>query len=64
MNAKVKATSKKELTWNAFAQTRQPKGMPLNTTDVFNPAEVKEIATNVLTKYKKLSFDKSYQEST
>ena len=44
-----------DLTWNAFAQARQPKGMPLITTRDFTPIEVKEIAAYALTEYKKLS---------
>jgi magnesium-protoporphyrin IX monomethyl ester (oxidative) cyclase len=52
---KAKGYIQEDLTWNAFAQARQPNGMPLITTDVFTPAEVKEIAANALAKYKKLS---------
>ena len=52
---KAKGYIQQDLTWNAFAQARQPNGMPLITTDVFTPAEVKEIAANALAKYKKLS---------
>ncbi len=44
-----------DLSWNAFAQARQPKGLPLITTDEFTPAEVKEIAAKALAEYKKLS---------
>ena len=44
-----------DLTWNAFAQARQPKGMPLITTNEFTPVEVKEIAAKALAEYKKLS---------
>jgi anaerobic magnesium-protoporphyrin IX monomethyl ester cyclase len=52
---KAKGYIQQDLTWNAFGQARQPNGMPLITTDVFTPAEVKEIAANALAKYKKLS---------
>jgi radical SAM superfamily enzyme YgiQ (UPF0313 family) len=52
---KAKGYIQEDLTWNAFAQARQPKGIPLITTDAFTPAEVKEIAVNALAKYKKLS---------
>jgi magnesium-protoporphyrin IX monomethyl ester (oxidative) cyclase len=44
-----------DLTWNAFAEARQPKGMPLITTNEFTPAEVKEIAAKALAEYKKMS---------
>jgi anaerobic magnesium-protoporphyrin IX monomethyl ester cyclase len=43
------------LTWNAFAQARQPKGMPLITTKDFTPAQVKEIAARAIAQYKRLS---------
>ena len=52
---KAKGYIEKDLTWNAFAEARQPKGMPLITTNEFTPAEVKEIATKALAEYKKLS---------
>jgi anaerobic magnesium-protoporphyrin IX monomethyl ester cyclase len=45
----------KDLSWNAFAEARQPKGVPLITTNDFTPAEVKEIAAKALAEYKKLS---------
>ena len=51
----VKGYLQQGLTWNAFAEARQPKGMPLITTNEFTPAEVKEIATKALAEYKKLS---------
>ena len=38
-----------------FCQARQPKGMPLITTNDFTPAEVKEIAAKALEEYKRLS---------
>ena len=52
---KAKGFIQQDLTWNAFAQARQPKGMPLITTSDFTSAEVKEIAANALAEYKKLS---------
>jgi anaerobic magnesium-protoporphyrin IX monomethyl ester cyclase len=52
---KAKGYIQQDLAWNAFAQARQPKGMPLITTEAFTPAEVKEIATNAIAEYKKLS---------
>jgi anaerobic magnesium-protoporphyrin IX monomethyl ester cyclase len=52
---KVKGFIKQDLTWNAFAEARQPKGMPLITTNEFMPADVKEIAVKALAEYKKLS---------
>jgi magnesium-protoporphyrin IX monomethyl ester (oxidative) cyclase len=52
---KAKGYIQQDLTWNAFAQARQPKGMPLITTNDFTPAEVKEVATKALEEYKKLS---------
>jgi anaerobic magnesium-protoporphyrin IX monomethyl ester cyclase len=44
-----------DLTWDSFAQARQPKGLPLISTDEFTPEEVKEIAAAALRQYKKLS---------
>jgi anaerobic magnesium-protoporphyrin IX monomethyl ester cyclase len=52
---KAKGYIPANLTWNAFAEARQPKGMPLITTDDFTPAEVKGIAAKALAEYKKLS---------
>ena len=52
----TKGYIEKDLTWNAFAQARQPKGMPLITTNDFTPEEVKEIAYRALAQYKRLSF--------
>jgi radical SAM superfamily enzyme YgiQ (UPF0313 family) len=52
---RTKGFIKQDLIWNAFAEARQPKGMPLITTDEFTPAEVKEIAAKALAEYKKLS---------
>jgi anaerobic magnesium-protoporphyrin IX monomethyl ester cyclase len=52
---KAKGYIPADLTWNSFAEARQPKGMPLITTNDFTPAEVKEIAAKALAEYKKLS---------
>ena len=52
---KAKGYIQQDLTWNAFAEARQPKGMPLITTNEFTPVEVKEIAAKALAEYKKLS---------
>ena len=52
---KAKGYIQQDLAWNAFAQARQPKGMPLITTGDFTPSEVKEIAAKALAEYKKLS---------
>ncbi len=43
------------LSWNSFAEARQPKGMPLISTEDFTPQEVREIAARALEEYKKLS---------
>jgi anaerobic magnesium-protoporphyrin IX monomethyl ester cyclase len=51
----TKGYIQQNLTWNAFAEARQPKGMPLITTNDFTPVEVKEIAAKALKHYKKLS---------
>jgi anaerobic magnesium-protoporphyrin IX monomethyl ester cyclase len=52
---KTKGYIKADLTWNSFAEARQPKGMPLITTGDFTPQDVKEIAARALAEYKKLS---------
>ena len=52
---KAKGFIHQDLTWNSFAQARQPKGMPLISTSDFTPKEVKEIAASALAEYKKLS---------
>jgi anaerobic magnesium-protoporphyrin IX monomethyl ester cyclase len=52
---KAKGYIQENLSWNAFAEARQPRGMPLISTDDFTPQEVKEIAANALAEYKKLS---------
>ena len=54
-DCKAKGYIQQGLTWNSFAEARQPKGMPLITTNEFTPAEVKEIAAKALAEYKKLS---------
>ena len=52
---KAKGYIQEDLTWNSFAEARQPKGMPLISTEDFTSQEVKEIATKALEEYKKLS---------
>ena len=54
-DCKSKGYIQQDLTWNSFAEARQPKGMPLITTNEFTPIEVKEIAEKALAEYKKLS---------
>ena len=54
-DCKVKGFIQQDLAWNAFAEARQPKGMPLITTNEFTPAEVKDIAAMALAEYKRLS---------
>jgi anaerobic magnesium-protoporphyrin IX monomethyl ester cyclase len=54
-DCKSKGYIQENLTWNSFAEARQPKGMPLISTEDFAPAEVKEIAAKALSEYKKLS---------
>jgi magnesium-protoporphyrin IX monomethyl ester (oxidative) cyclase len=54
-DCKAKGYIAENLSWNAFAEARQPKGMPLITTNEFTPAEVKDIAAKALAEYKKLS---------
>jgi anaerobic magnesium-protoporphyrin IX monomethyl ester cyclase len=54
-DCRAKGYIQQDLTWNAFAEARQPKGMPLITTNEFTPLEVKEIAAKALAEYKKLS---------
>lgn len=44
-----------DLSWNSFAEARQPRGMPLISTEDFTSADVKEIATKALAQYKRLS---------
>jgi magnesium-protoporphyrin IX monomethyl ester (oxidative) cyclase len=52
---KSKGYIQESLAWNSFAAARQPKGMPLISTQDFVPEEVKEIAAKALEEYKKLS---------
>ncbi|HUK85252.1 MAG TPA: radical SAM protein [Candidatus Acidoferrum sp.] len=52
---KAKGYIREDLSWNSFAEARQPKGMPLISTDDFTPQEVKDIAAKALEEYKKLS---------
>jgi anaerobic magnesium-protoporphyrin IX monomethyl ester cyclase len=52
---KEKGYIQENLNWNSFAEARQPKGMPLISTQDFAPEEVKEIAQKALKEYKKLS---------
>ena len=52
---KAKGYIQGDLAWNSFAEARQPKGMPLISTEDFTSQEVKEIAAKALEEYKKLS---------
>ncbi len=52
---RAKGYIEEDLTWNSFAEARQPKGMPLISTEDFTSVEVKEIAAKALEEYKKLS---------
>jgi len=52
---KAKGYIKPDLGWNSFASARQPKGMPLISTNEFTPEEVKEIANRAIEEYKRLS---------
>jgi magnesium-protoporphyrin IX monomethyl ester (oxidative) cyclase len=52
---RAKGYIEEDLTWNSFAEARQPKGMPLISTEDFTSEEVKEIAAKALEEYKKLS---------
>jgi magnesium-protoporphyrin IX monomethyl ester (oxidative) cyclase len=54
-DCKAKGYIEADLSWNSFAEARQPKGMPLISTEDFTPQEVKEIAAKALEAYKKLS---------
>ncbi len=54
-DCKLKGYIEADLSWNAFAEARQPKGMPLITTPEFLPKDVKEIASKALADYKRLS---------
>jgi anaerobic magnesium-protoporphyrin IX monomethyl ester cyclase len=44
-----------DLEWDSFAQARQPKGMPLISTEDFAAEDVKQIAAKALEQYKRLS---------
>jgi anaerobic magnesium-protoporphyrin IX monomethyl ester cyclase len=52
---KAKGYIKEDLGWNSFAEARQPKGMPLISTEDFTSEEVKEIASKAQAEYKKLA---------
>ncbi len=52
---KEKGYTQENLTPRAFAEVRQTTGNPLIGTEDFTPAEVKEIATMAMNKYKKQS---------
>src|SRR5208283_2164747 len=52
---KTKGYIQGDLSWNSFAEARQPRGMPLISTEDFTSQEVKEIAAKALEEYKKLS---------
>ncbi|MCL2359284.1 radical SAM protein [Candidatus Bathycorpusculum sp.] len=54
-DCKAKGYIAADLSWDAFAQARQPSGLPLITTPDFTPADVKAIAAEALAQYKKLS---------
>ncbi|MDR0372031.1 MAG: B12-binding domain-containing radical SAM protein [Nitrososphaerota archaeon] len=54
-DCKAKGYIDADLSWNAFAQARQPSGMSLITTPDFTPADIKEIAAEALAQYKQLS---------
>ena len=52
---KEKGYLERELTPRAFAEVRQPRGVPLIRTPDFTPLEVKTIASQAVERYKKLS---------
>jgi len=52
---KKKGYIQENLTPRAFAEVRQPRGMPLIRTEDFTPIEVKEMAARAVKKYKILS---------
>jgi magnesium-protoporphyrin IX monomethyl ester (oxidative) cyclase len=54
-DCKAKGYVDMDLSWHAFAQARQPNGLPLITTPDFTPTEVKAIAAEALAQYKRLS---------
>jgi magnesium-protoporphyrin IX monomethyl ester (oxidative) cyclase len=53
--SKQKGYIRENLTSRAFAEARQPRGLPLIETEDFTPREVKEIASKAVKRYKKLS---------
>ena len=52
---KTKGYIREDLSWNSFAEARQPKGLSLISTNEFTPEDVKEIANKALKEYKRLS---------
>ena len=52
---KKKGYIQENLTPRAFAEVRQTSGNPLIGTEDFTPAEVKEIATLAMNRYRKIS---------
>ena len=52
---KKKGYVQENLTPRAFAEVRQPHGMPLIKTEDFTPIELKEIASRAIKTYKRLS---------
>lgn len=52
---KKKGYIQENLTSRAFAEVRQTQGNPLISTEDFTPAEVKEIATLAMNRYRKIS---------
>ncbi|MCZ2808855.1 MAG: radical SAM protein [Candidatus Bathyarchaeota archaeon] len=52
---KKKGYIRENLTPRAFAEVRQPRGIPLIKTEDFTPIEVKEIASRAVKTYKRLS---------
>jgi len=52
---KKKGYIRENLTPRAFAEVRQTGGNPLIGTEDFTPAEVKEIATMAMARYRRLS---------
>jgi magnesium-protoporphyrin IX monomethyl ester (oxidative) cyclase len=52
---KTKGYIREDLSWNSFAEARQPKGLSLISTNEFTPEDVKDIANKALKEYKRLS---------
>jgi magnesium-protoporphyrin IX monomethyl ester (oxidative) cyclase len=52
---KAKGYIEQDLSWNSFAEARQPRGLPLISTPEFTSQEVKDMADRALAEYKKLS---------